>query len=185
VVGRKNWLFADTVSGAHSSALFYTLIEGAKAAGLNPALYMSHLLQKAPYAISENDWRALLPVNLKDRDWSIIGQRRIRERLQSNRIINLLCFHFGIFRRLLLSQQYSGLRVSDEMVRVWTFHIDMTYSSAYSTNSQRRTPRIDDTCDIRNVRSRREAIHEERKLAIARKTRAEQNPNVRLLTLPT
>jgi transposase len=72
VVGRKNWLFADTVSGAHSSTLFYSLIEGAKAAGLNPALYMSHLLQKAPYAISENDWRALLPVNLKDRDWSII-----------------------------------------------------------------------------------------------------------------
>lgn len=66
VVGRKNWLFSDTVSGAHSSALFYTLIEGAKAVGLNPSVYMSALLKRAPYAITDDDWAALLPTRFKE-----------------------------------------------------------------------------------------------------------------------
>src|SRR5512135_645094 len=68
VIGRKNWLFNDSVGGAHASAFFYTLIEGAKAAGLNPYLYMTHLLQSAASAQTEEEWRALLPLCLKDND---------------------------------------------------------------------------------------------------------------------
>lgn len=34
-VGRKNWLFAGSPSGAEASALFYTLIESAKANDVN------------------------------------------------------------------------------------------------------------------------------------------------------
>lgn len=71
VIGRKNWLFSDTPGGAHASALFYTLIEGAKAAGLDPSIYMSYLLYHAPYAIGEADWRALMPINLKGKDLSL------------------------------------------------------------------------------------------------------------------
>lgn len=71
VVGRKNWLFSDTQGGAHASALFYSLIEGAKAAGIDPSLYMSYLLRHAPYAVSENDWVGLLPINLKGKELSI------------------------------------------------------------------------------------------------------------------
>ena len=71
VIGRKNWLFSDTPGGAHASALFYTLIEGAKAAGLDPSIYMSYLLYHAPYAINEADWRALMPINLKGKDLSL------------------------------------------------------------------------------------------------------------------
>lgn len=36
VVGRKNWLFNDQLDGASASATFYTLIETAKANGLEP-----------------------------------------------------------------------------------------------------------------------------------------------------
>ncbi len=71
VIGRKNWLFADTPSGAHASALFYTLIEGAKAAELDPSVYMSYLLYRAPYAVTESDWRALLPLSLKGTDLTL------------------------------------------------------------------------------------------------------------------
>ena len=34
--GRKNWLFCDTVKGAESSAIVYTMVETAKANGLEP-----------------------------------------------------------------------------------------------------------------------------------------------------
>jgi transposase len=36
VVGRKNWLFSQTLSGAQASAALYSLIEIAKANGLSP-----------------------------------------------------------------------------------------------------------------------------------------------------
>lgn len=73
VIGRKNWLFADTQSGAHASALYYTLIEGAKAAGLDPSVYMSYLLYNAPRAVTEEDWRALLPIKLKGKELILPG----------------------------------------------------------------------------------------------------------------
>lgn len=40
---RKSWLFADTPSGARASALYYTLIETAKANGIDPFKYILHL----------------------------------------------------------------------------------------------------------------------------------------------
>ena len=48
VVGRKNWLFSDTPDGAQASATVYTLMETAKANGLNPEKYISHLLTVLP-----------------------------------------------------------------------------------------------------------------------------------------
>lgn len=48
-VGRKNWLFSDTTKGAESSAVVYTLVETAKANGLNPYAYLLQLLTQLPY----------------------------------------------------------------------------------------------------------------------------------------
>ena len=48
VVGRKNWLFSDTVRGAESSAIIYSLIETAKANGQNPERYLVALLRNEP-----------------------------------------------------------------------------------------------------------------------------------------
>ena len=46
VVGRKNWLFCDTPKGAESSAIVYTMVETAKANGLEPFDYLSLLLDE-------------------------------------------------------------------------------------------------------------------------------------------
>lgn len=47
-VGRKNWLFSDTTKGAESSAIVYTLVETAKANGLDPYTYLLQLLTELP-----------------------------------------------------------------------------------------------------------------------------------------
>ncbi len=63
-VGRKNWLFSGTPDGAKASADIYSLIETAKANGLEPYKYLRYLLEKIPFAESETDYKALLPMNL-------------------------------------------------------------------------------------------------------------------------
>ncbi len=48
-VGRKNWLFSDTVKGAESGAIVYTLVETAKANGLGPYAYLNQLMKDLPW----------------------------------------------------------------------------------------------------------------------------------------
>jgi transposase len=65
VIGRKNWLHADTPRGAHASATFYSLIESAKSASLEPYWYIRYVLQKLPkIESSESSWEDLLPEKL-------------------------------------------------------------------------------------------------------------------------
>jgi hypothetical protein len=61
VVGRRNWLFADTVGGATASANLYSLIETAKANGIEPYRYLCALFAALPYASRLEDYEALLP----------------------------------------------------------------------------------------------------------------------------
>ena len=63
-VGRRNWLFADTVGGANASANLYSLLETCKANGVEPYVYLRDLLVALPYAQSANDYEALLPWRL-------------------------------------------------------------------------------------------------------------------------
>ena len=48
VIGRKNWLFADTPRGAEASATIYSLVETAKENGLNPMAYLTYLFEQLP-----------------------------------------------------------------------------------------------------------------------------------------
>ena len=48
VMGRKNWLFTNTVGGAQTSAVIYSLIETAKENGLDPYRYLLWVLRNAP-----------------------------------------------------------------------------------------------------------------------------------------
>jgi len=64
VVGRKNWLFSGHPNGAHAAATLYSLIETAKACGLEPYQYLRFLFEKIPCAQTEQDYRSLLPRNL-------------------------------------------------------------------------------------------------------------------------
>jgi len=66
VVGRKGWLFADTPSGAKASAVFYTLIETAKANQLDPYKYLLHLCKHIAVTETVDDVEALLPWNVRD-----------------------------------------------------------------------------------------------------------------------
>jgi hypothetical protein len=62
---RKNWLFAGSPKGAETSALLYSLIETAKACGLEPWAYLNHLFEHLPAAKTPEAVAALLPHNLK------------------------------------------------------------------------------------------------------------------------
>jgi transposase len=64
VVGRKGWLFADTVGGANASANLYSLIETCKANGVEPYRYLVWLFKALPLAQSADDYEALLPWNM-------------------------------------------------------------------------------------------------------------------------
>jgi transposase len=48
VIGRKNWLFANTPKGAKASATIYSIVESAKENGLNPFNYLKYLFEKLP-----------------------------------------------------------------------------------------------------------------------------------------
>ena len=61
VLGRKNWLFAGSPKGAETSALLYSLVETAKANGLEPWAYLNHLFEQLPLAKSPEAIDALLP----------------------------------------------------------------------------------------------------------------------------
>ena len=64
VVGRRNWLFADTVAGARASANLYSLIETCKTNGIDPCSYLVQLFRALPAAQTADDYDALLPWRL-------------------------------------------------------------------------------------------------------------------------
>jgi hypothetical protein len=63
-VGRKAWLFADTVAGARASANLYGLIETAKANRIEPWRYLAHLFEVLPEVTLADQVEALLPQNI-------------------------------------------------------------------------------------------------------------------------
>ena len=64
VIGRRNWLFADTVAGANASANLYSLLQTCAANGVDGYRYLRALLVALPKAQTVDDYEALLP-------WSI------------------------------------------------------------------------------------------------------------------
>ena len=64
VIGRKAWLFSDTPAGAHASAVIYSLVQTAKANGLEPYTWLRRVLRELPATQSVEAVEALLPWNL-------------------------------------------------------------------------------------------------------------------------
>ena len=82
VVGRKGWLFSDTQAGAETSAIIYTMVENAKANGVNVYQYLKLLLEKQPNdRMSEAEMERLAP-------WSpevkALLEARAAEKLQNS-----------------------------------------------------------------------------------------------------
>ncbi|WP_188503320.1 transposase domain-containing protein, partial [Lacimicrobium alkaliphilum] len=62
-VGRKNWLFCNTHTGADASAMLYSLVETAKANDLSPFDYLHYLFKELPKLKPGDNLDHLLPWN--------------------------------------------------------------------------------------------------------------------------
>jgi len=76
-IGKKNWVMIDTVAGAKSSAIIYSIAETAKANNLKPYDYFEYLLAEIPKHLDETDrgflddllpWSPDLPANCRKPD---------------------------------------------------------------------------------------------------------------------
>lgn len=54
-VGRADWLFADTLDGAETTAIMYSIVETAKANGANVEMYLRYLLEEMPKHLDDKD----------------------------------------------------------------------------------------------------------------------------------
>lgn len=62
VTGRKNWLFSDTQAGADASMVVYSMIETAKANGIDQEAYLNYLLDSRPNVdMTEEQLDQLMP----------------------------------------------------------------------------------------------------------------------------
>lgn len=68
-VGRRNWLFCDTTDGADASMAVYSLLETARANGLNPQKYLIYLLEARPNAdMTDDELETFAPWNKQVRE---------------------------------------------------------------------------------------------------------------------
>lgn len=64
VIGRKGWLFANSVDGAHAAAIIYSFVETCKWHGVEAYNWFRYVLAKLPLC-SEDNLESLLPFNIK------------------------------------------------------------------------------------------------------------------------
>lgn len=73
-IGKKNWEVIDTINGAKTSAVIYSIAETAKANNLKPYEYFEHLLTVIPEHMEDTDrsfleellpWSPALPENIR------------------------------------------------------------------------------------------------------------------------
>lgn len=76
-IGKKNWVMIDTIAGAKSSAIIYSIAETAKANNLKPYDYFEYLLTEIPKHLDDTDrrfledllpWSPNLPANCRKSD---------------------------------------------------------------------------------------------------------------------
>ncbi|MBV9576107.1 MAG: IS66 family transposase [Gammaproteobacteria bacterium] len=64
VMGRKAWLFANSVEGAEAGAIIYSLIETCKYHYVQPYAWLKYVLQAIPACQTLEEFEALLPFNI-------------------------------------------------------------------------------------------------------------------------
>lgn len=73
-IGKKNWQMIDTIHGAKSSAIIYSIVETAKANNLKPFDYVEYLLEEIPKHMDDRDcsfledllpWSEKLPAGIR------------------------------------------------------------------------------------------------------------------------
>jgi transposase len=63
-IGRKGWLFADSVAGAEAAATLFSLVETCKYHTIEPYDWFRYVLQKIPLCKSDDEIEPLLPFNI-------------------------------------------------------------------------------------------------------------------------
>lgn len=84
-IGRKNWLFSQSVDGADASAFFYSLIETAKRSNLNPMDYVEAICTFGPSCKTDAEWEALLPDTINLARLEQIRNKRFAAKSDPNR----------------------------------------------------------------------------------------------------
>ena len=73
-VGKKNWQMIDTINGAKTSAIIYSIVETAKANNLKPYDYVQYLLEEIPKHMDDTNcsflenllpWSENLPAEIR------------------------------------------------------------------------------------------------------------------------
>ena len=73
-IGKKNWQMIDTINGAKTSAIIYSIVETAKANNLKPFNYVQYLLEEIPQHMNDKDcsfledllpWSEKLPAGIR------------------------------------------------------------------------------------------------------------------------
>ena len=70
-VGRKNWLFAGSMAGAHRAALLYSLIQSCNLVDVPPFAYLKEVLRR----LATHPHRLI--ADLTPKGWAQAGVRRI------------------------------------------------------------------------------------------------------------
>lgn len=94
-IGKKNWEMIDTINGATSSAIIYSIAETAKANNLKPYEYFEYLLTQIPAYMDDTDrsfledllpWSPKLPDISENKKTMVSGLLKVKvlglERLQ-------------------------------------------------------------------------------------------------------
>ncbi|MET3135545.1 hypothetical protein AAKU55_005856 [Oxalobacteraceae bacterium GrIS 1.11] len=66
-IGRKSWLFSNSVAGVDASAVIYSLMLTCRACDIEPYVYLRHVLTELPKHQPGADVSDLLPFNYNNR----------------------------------------------------------------------------------------------------------------------
>ena len=92
VTGRKNWLFSNSTEGADASAYAYSIVQTAKANGVNVYHYLNFLLDNAPTSLSTDEglrWVFTFPAGKNWKNW-LPGTKRLRLRSKNANSVHRL-----------------------------------------------------------------------------------------------
>lgn len=73
-IGKKNWQMIDTINGAKTSAIIYSIVETAKSNNLKPYDYIQYILEEIPKHMDDTDrsfiqnllpWSENLPAEIR------------------------------------------------------------------------------------------------------------------------
>jgi diadenosine tetraphosphate (Ap4A) HIT family hydrolase len=68
VIGRKNWLFCNSIAGAHAAEILFSIIEICALHNIEPYAYLRFVLTRIPYAKTVEELERLMPFNIKAED---------------------------------------------------------------------------------------------------------------------